>query len=92
MSFSKKQIAFIDAAVKYNETMVAIDLGSVNKTDLQNIANFADDFLGGADSEESLVRPPTLTTRTRAPLQTNAPRTQQRAPTGMSDPLSPTIT
>ena len=42
MSFSKKQIAFIDAAVKYNETMVAIDLGSVNKIDLQNIANFAD--------------------------------------------------
>jgi len=42
MSFSKKQIAFIDAAVKYNETMVAIDLGSVNKTDLQNIADFAD--------------------------------------------------
>ena len=42
MSFTSKQIAFIDAAVKYNETMVAIDLGSVNKTDLQNIANFAD--------------------------------------------------
>ena len=42
MSFSKKQIAFIDAAVKYNETMVAIDLGSVSKIDLQNIANFAD--------------------------------------------------
>ena len=42
MSFTNKQIAFIDAAVKYNETMVAIDLGSVNKTDLQNIANFAD--------------------------------------------------
>ena len=42
MSFTNKQIAFIDAAVKYNETMVAIDLGSVNKTDLQNIADFAD--------------------------------------------------
>ena len=42
MSFTSKQIAFIDAAEKYNETMVAIDLGSVNKTDLQNIANFAD--------------------------------------------------
>ena len=42
MSFSKKQIAFIDAAVKYNETMVAIDLGSVSKIDLQNIADFAD--------------------------------------------------
>ena len=42
MSFTTKQTAFIDAAVKYNETMVAIDLGSVNKTDLQNIANFAD--------------------------------------------------
>ncbi len=42
MSFTSKQIAFIDAAVKYNETVVAVDLGSVNKTDLQNIANFAD--------------------------------------------------
>ena len=42
MSFTNKQIAFIDAAVKYNETVVAVDLGSVNKTDLQNIANFAD--------------------------------------------------
>ena len=42
MSLTAKQAAFVNAAVKYNETMVAIDLNSVNKTELQNIADFAD--------------------------------------------------
>ena len=42
MSLTAKQTAFVNAAVKYNETMVAIDLNSVNKTELQNIADFAD--------------------------------------------------
>ena len=41
MSLTAKQTAFVNAAVKYNETMVAIDLNSVNKTDLTNIADSA---------------------------------------------------
>jgi len=42
MSFTSKQSAFINAAVSYNENVVAIDFNSVNKTDLTNIANSAD--------------------------------------------------
>ena len=42
MSFTNKQSAFINAAVSYNENVVAIDFNSVNKTDLTNIANSAD--------------------------------------------------
>jgi len=42
MSFTSKQIAFINAAVSYNENVVAIDFNSVNKTDLTNIAASAD--------------------------------------------------
>ena len=42
MSFTNKQSAFIDAAVSYNENVVAIDFNSVSKTDLTNIANSAD--------------------------------------------------
>jgi len=42
MSFTSKQTAFINAAVSYNENVVAIDFNSVNKTDLTNIANSAD--------------------------------------------------
>ena len=36
-----KREAFIDAAIKYNESVVAIDLDSVTKTDLHNIAESA---------------------------------------------------
>jgi len=42
MSFTNKQSAFINAAVSYNENVVAIDFNSVSKTDLTNIANSAD--------------------------------------------------
>ena len=42
MSFTSKQSAFINAAVSYNENVVAIDFNSVNKTDLTNIAASAD--------------------------------------------------
>ena len=42
MSFTSKQSAFINAAVSYNENVVAIDFNSVNETDLTNIANSAD--------------------------------------------------
>ena len=42
MSFTSKQSAFINAAVSYNENVVAIDFNSVSKTDLTNIANSAD--------------------------------------------------
>jgi len=42
MSFTSKQTAFINAAVSYNENVVAIDFNSVNKTDLTNIAASAD--------------------------------------------------
>ena len=41
MSFTSKQMAFIGAARVYDENVVAIDLNSVNKTDLQNIADSA---------------------------------------------------
>jgi hypothetical protein len=41
MSFTSKQSAFIDAARVYDENVVAIDLNSVSKTDLTNIANSA---------------------------------------------------
>jgi hypothetical protein len=41
MSFTSKQSAFIDAAVKYDATMVAVDLNMVSKIDLQNIADSA---------------------------------------------------
>ena len=41
MSFTSKQMAFIGAARVYDENVVAIDLNSVNKTDLTNIANSA---------------------------------------------------
>ena len=41
MSFTSKQMAFIDAARVYDENVVAIDLNSVSKTDLTNIANSA---------------------------------------------------
>ena len=41
MSFTSKQSAFIDAAVSYNENVVALDLDRVNKIDLQNIADHA---------------------------------------------------
>ena len=42
MSFTSKQSAFINAAVSYNENVVAIDFNSVSKIDLTNIANSAD--------------------------------------------------
>ena len=42
MSFTSKQSAFINAAVSYNENVVAIDFNSVSKTDLTNIAASAD--------------------------------------------------
>ena len=42
MSFTNKQSAFINAAVSYNENVVAIDFNSVSKIDLTNIANSAD--------------------------------------------------
>ena len=42
MTFTNKQIAFINAAVSYNENVVAIDFNSVSKIDLTNIANSAD--------------------------------------------------
>ena len=42
MSFTSKQSAFINAAVSYNENVVAVDFNSVNKTDLTNIAASAD--------------------------------------------------
>ena len=42
MSFTSKQSAFINAAVSYNENVVAIDFNSVSKTDLTNIASSAD--------------------------------------------------
>ena len=41
MSFTSKQMAFIGAARVYDENVVAIDFNSVNKTDLQNIADSA---------------------------------------------------
>ena len=41
MSLTAKQTAFVNAAVSYNENVVAIDLNSVNKTDLTNIADSA---------------------------------------------------
>ena len=41
MSFTKKQSSFINAAIKYNESVVAIDFDSVSKIDLQNIADSA---------------------------------------------------
>jgi len=41
MSFTKKQTSFINAAIKYNEEIVAIDFEAVNKIDLGNIADFA---------------------------------------------------
>jgi len=41
MSFTSKQSAFIDAAVKYDATIVAVDLNMVSKIDLQNIADSA---------------------------------------------------
>ena len=40
-SNNAKREAFIDAAIKYNESVVAIDLDSVTKTDLHNIAETA---------------------------------------------------
>ena len=41
MSFTSKQMAFIGAARVYDENVVAIDLNSVSKIDLQNIADSA---------------------------------------------------
>ena len=41
MSLTSKQTAFVSAAIKYNESVVAIDFNSVSKTDLQNIADSA---------------------------------------------------
>ena len=41
MSYTAKQQSFIDAAIKYNESVVAIDFDSVSKIDLQNIAESA---------------------------------------------------
>ena len=41
MSFTSKQTAFIDAAVSYNETTVAVDFDSVSKIELTNIAESA---------------------------------------------------
>ena len=41
MSYTAKQKSFIDAAINYNDTVVAIDFDSVNKTDLHNIAESA---------------------------------------------------
>ena len=41
MSFTSKQTAFIGAARVYDENVVAIDLNSVSKIDLQNIADSA---------------------------------------------------
>ena len=41
MSYTAKQQSFIDAAIKYNESVVAIDFDSVSKIDLQNIADSA---------------------------------------------------
>ena len=40
-SNAAKREAFVDAAIKYNESVVAIDLGSVTKIDLHNIAESA---------------------------------------------------
>ena len=40
-SNNAKREAFIDAAIKYNESVVAIDFDSVSKIDLQNIADSA---------------------------------------------------
>ena len=40
-SNNAKREAFVSAAIKYNESVVAIDLGSVSKIDLQNIADSA---------------------------------------------------
>lgn len=42
MNFTNKQSAFIAAAIKYDATVVALDLSMVKKIDLQNIADFAD--------------------------------------------------
>ena len=41
MSFTSKQMAFIGAARVYDENVVALDLNSVSKIDLQNIADSA---------------------------------------------------
>ena len=41
MSFTSKQTAFIDAAVAYNETTVAVDFNAVTKIELTNIAESA---------------------------------------------------
>ena len=41
MSFTSKQTAFIDAAVAYNETTVAVDFDAVTKIELTNIAESA---------------------------------------------------
>ena len=41
MSYTAKQKSFIDAAINYNDTVVAIDFDSVTKTDLNNIAESA---------------------------------------------------
>ena len=40
-SNNAKREAFVSAAIKYNESVVAIDFDSVSKIDLQNIANSA---------------------------------------------------
>ena len=40
-SNAAKREAFVDAAIKYNESVVAIDFDSVSKIDLQNIADSA---------------------------------------------------
>ena len=40
-SNAAKREAFVSAAIKYNESVVAIDLDSVSKIDLQNIADSA---------------------------------------------------
>ena len=40
-SNNAKREAFVSAAIKYNESVVAIDFDSVSKIDLQNIADSA---------------------------------------------------
>ena len=41
MSFTSKEKSFINAAIKYDASVAALDLDKVKKIDLQNIADFA---------------------------------------------------